>query len=82
MKIDPPFPLKSPLNDLGVPAKDLYTTGDICGLLNMHPDTFRYRLRVGIYSESKIRAGDKRRFTLDEVREIVRITEGEKEMMA
>jgi hypothetical protein len=41
----------------------------------MHPDTFRYRLRTGKYPEPAQRNGDKRRFTLDEVAKIVRITE-------
>jgi len=74
LKVDPPFPLISPLNDLGLPDKELYTTGDICRILDMHLDTFRYRLRSGIYPEPKQRAGDKRRFTKDEIKKIVQIT--------
>jgi hypothetical protein len=77
LKIDPPYPFQIPtqeLNELGLPDKKLYTTGDICQILELHPDTFRYRLRSGIYPEAKHRAGDKRRFTYDEVAEIVRIT--------
>lgn len=62
-------------NDLGLPEKEFYTTKEVCGVLDLHPDTFRYRLRKGIYPEPKNWAGDKRRFTYDEVAEIVRITE-------
>jgi len=74
--VDPPY-LKLPsreLNDLGLPEQELYTTGDICKLLDLHLDTFRYRLRSGIYPEPKQRAGDKRRFTKDEVKKIEQIT--------
>ena len=62
------------LNELGLPHKEFYTTGDLCRLLDLHPDTFRYRLRSGIYPEAKTRSGDKRRFTLEDAAEIVRIT--------
>jgi len=63
------------LNELGLPIKEFYTTRDVCEVLDLHPDTFRYRLRKGIYPEPKNMAGDKRRFTLDEIKEIIKITE-------
>ena len=78
LKITLPEPyLKIPepeLNELGLRDKEFYTTGDLCRLLDLHPDTFRYRLSSGIYPEAENRSGDKRRFTYEEVREIVRIT--------
>lgn len=76
LKVDPPFlkPMNPELNDLGLPDKEFYTTGDLFRLLDLHPDTFRYRLRSGIYPEAKNRSGDKRRFTYEEVVEIMRIT--------
>jgi len=76
-KLDEPYPIQIPrsdLNDLGLPEKEHYTTRDVCGLLDLHQDTFRYRLRVGIYPEAKKRAGDKRRFTKEEIREILETT--------
>jgi hypothetical protein len=76
LKIDPPYfkPLEPKLNDLGLPDKEFYTTKEVCGVLDLHPDTFRYRLRKGIYPEPKYKAGDKRRFTYEEAKEIIRIT--------
>ena len=75
LKIDPPYfkPLEPKLNDLGLPDKEFYTTKEVCGVLDLHPDTFRYRLRKGIYPEPKNRAGDKRRFIYEEVKEIIEI---------
>ena len=76
-KLDKPYPLqipKSDLNELGLPEKELYTTADVCEVLGLHQDTFRYRLRTEIYPEPKKRSGDKRRFRKEEVVEIVRIT--------
>ena len=78
-KLDPPYPFQIPepeLNQLGLPEKEYYTTGDLCRLLGLHPDTFRYRFKAGIYPEPNKRSGDKRRFTKEEVKEIVRITKG------
>ena len=77
-KLDTPYPLQileQNLNEFGLPIKEFYTTRDICGLLGLHQDTFRYRLRTGIYPEPKIRFGDKRRFTKYEIKQLVRITE-------
>jgi len=75
LTINPPYskiiqPLK---NDLGLPVKELYTTSDVCQVLGMHPDTFRYRLRNGWYPEPG-RVGDKRRFTEEQIRDILKIT--------
>jgi len=65
------------LNELGLPEQELYTTGDICQFLGLYSDTFRYRLRSGIYPEAKKRTGDKgkRQFAQDEVRKIIKFTE-------
>ena len=73
--VNPPYlrTYKPLINDLGLPEKEYYTTQDICKILNLLPDTFRYRLRTGKYPEPKKKAGDKRRFTIEEVKEIVRI---------
>ena len=73
--VNPPYlkTYKPPINDIGLPEKDYYTTADICKILNLQPDAFRYRIRTGIFPEAKKRAGDKRRFTIDEVREIAEI---------
>jgi len=62
------------MNYLGLPEKEFYTTGDLCRLLDLHPDRFRYRLRSGIYPEAENRSGNKRRFSYKEVFEFVRIT--------
>ena len=50
---------ESELNDLVLPNKEFYTTGDLCRLLDLDSDTFRYRLRYRIYPKSENRAGDK-----------------------
>jgi len=71
--VNPPYlkTYKPPINDIGLPEKDYYTTADICKILNLLPDTFRYRLRTGKYPEPA-KVGGKRRFTIDQVREIVK----------
>jgi DNA-binding transcriptional MerR regulator len=56
-----------------LPKKEFNTTADICKILNLLPDTLRYRLRTGKYPEPQRKAGDKRRFTIDEVREIAKM---------
>jgi hypothetical protein len=73
--VDPPF-LKHPeiqLNDLGLPLKEYYTTGDICTALNMKSDTFRARIRAGFYPEVE-KIGGRRRFTEAQMRELIQIT--------
>ena len=62
-----------PLNDLGLPAKDYYTTADLCKVLNIKPDTLRHRLRNGRYPES-LKVGGKRRFTEIEIQDILETT--------
>ncbi|MCD6294622.1 MAG: MerR family transcriptional regulator [Deltaproteobacteria bacterium] len=49
-------------------------TPDVCKVLDLQPDTLRYRLRKGTYPEPKQKAGDKRRFTVEEIKEIIQIT--------
>jgi len=73
--IHPPYLPKPKLNQFGLPQKEFYTTKDLCKILDLHPDTIRYRLRKGIYPEPKNKAGDKRRYTLDEIKKLIRITE-------
>ncbi|MBW2079026.1 MAG: hypothetical protein JRI71_16045 [Deltaproteobacteria bacterium] len=63
------------LNELSLPQKEFYTTKDLYQALDLHPDTFRYRLRKGIYPEPNTMAGDKRRYTLNEIKELIKITE-------
>jgi len=74
--INPPYlkPPEAPLIDLGLPIKPNYTTQDICSILKIHPDTFRYRLRRGHDPESE-KVGGKRRFTIDQIKEILKTTE-------
>jgi len=57
--LKPPEPAT---NDLGLPVKDYYITADLCKVLRLLPDTFRYRIRTGKYPESR-KIGGKRRFT-------------------
>lgn len=73
--IDPPY-FKEPTirsNELGLPIRDHYTSGDICELLVLNPDTFWARLRTGYYPEPT-RLGQKRIFTLKEVEKIITLT--------
>jgi len=74
--IDPPYSkiILPPLNDLGLPQKELYTTADVCQVLGISPDNFRHRMLAGHYPEPG-RIRDKRRFTEEQVREIMRIDE-------
>ena len=74
--VDPPYfkPPKMPMNDLLLPEKDYYMTRDVCKVLRIKPDTFRARIYAGHYPEyGKI--GVKRIFTLEEIRELIRITD-------
>lgn len=74
--VNPPYlkPPKSVLNDLNLPIKNYYTTQDLCKVLNIKPNTFRYRIRTGNYPEPK-KVGGKRRFTEMEIQEILETTE-------
>src|SRR6266481_2414690 len=61
----------SPLNDLGVPIRDRYRTRDVCKILQISPDLFRWRLRHGHYDGIKPgRDAKGRLFTLDQLRTI------------
>ena len=53
--------------------KEYCTTADLCKVLNIKPDTFRYRIRTGKYPEAK-KVGGKRRFTEMEIQEILETT--------
>jgi hypothetical protein len=66
--VNPPYfkRPKTPLNDLGLPIKQYYTTRDICKVLNIYPDTFHYRLKVGYYPEPR-KVGGKRRFSEQDI---------------
>jgi hypothetical protein len=73
--VDPPY-LKShepAINDLGLPIKNYYTTADLCKVLNIKPDTFRYRIRAGFYPEARKIAG-KRIFTEKQIKELIELT--------
>jgi len=69
--VNPPYlkTLKPVLNGLGLPIKEYYTTGDVCKVLKIKPDTFRHRLKKEYYHEP-MKIGNKRRFTEMEIREI------------
>ena len=73
--VNPPYfkPQETQINDLGLPKKPYYTTADVCSLLKIHPDTFRYRLRQGHYPEP-IKIGGKRRFHIGQIKNILKIT--------
>lgn len=67
MPFDPPptylKPPETPVNNLNLPIKNYYTTQDLCKVLNIKP---------GKYPEAK-KVGGKRRFTIEQVREILQI---------
>jgi len=62
------------LNDLGLPVKPYYFTQDVCKIINILPDTFRQRIYRGYYPEYE-KIGVKRIFTLEQIKELIRITE-------
>ena len=72
--INPPYlkPSEPALNNLGLPIKKYYTTKDVGKVLNMKPDTFRYRLKVGYYPESR-KIGGKRKFSERDIHKIVQM---------
>lgn len=76
----PPYlkPPEAPINDLGLPVKEYCTTQDLCKVLNIKPDTLRYRFRKGYYPEPK-RVGGKRQFTEAELKDIINISKMKKE---
>jgi len=74
--VNPPYfkRPKTPLNDLSLPVKNYYTTGDICKVLNIKPDTFRQRIYRGFYPEFQKIAG-KRKFSEEQIKGLIRLTE-------
>lgn len=65
----PTQPPVLPLNDLGLPVQDRYRTGDVCKILKISPDLFRWRLEHGYYPTIEPgRDAKGRTFTLDQVR--------------
>ena len=65
--------LKPALNELGLPEKSYYVTADVCKVLKIRPDTFRQRIYRGYYPEFK-KIGVKRIFTLEQIKELIKIT--------
>jgi hypothetical protein len=63
---------ETPVNELGLPVKEYYTTQDLCKVLNIKPDTFRHRLRTGKYPEAP-KVGGKHRFSENQVSGILKI---------
>ena len=74
--VNPPYlnRPKTPLNTLGLELKDYYMTCDVCKVLNIKTDTFRYRIRAGFYPETQKIAG-KRIFTMDQIKDLIKITD-------
>ena len=60
------------LNKLGLPVKKIYRTADVCTVLKIKPDTFRARLRSGIYEDKYERDSSGRIFTLQDIEELKR----------
>ena len=62
--VDPPYlgPPKEELNRLGLPIKDYYMAADVCKVLGILPETFRYRLNQGDDHEP-MKFENKRKFT-------------------
>ncbi len=74
--VNPPYlkPHKILLNELGLEFKNHYTTRDVCKVLNILPDTFRYRIRAGFYPEPK-RFRGQRKFSEAQIRQLIKITQ-------
>ena len=75
--VNPPY-LRHPdplVNDLGLEQKDYYMTCDVCKVLKIKPDTFRQRIYRGYYPEFQ-KIGVKRIFTLEQIKVLIKITEG------
>ncbi len=62
------------MNDLGLEQKDYYMS-DVCKVLKIIPDTFRQRIYRGYYPEYE-KVGVKRIFTLEQIKDLIKITEG------
>jgi len=63
------------VNDLGLEQKDYYMTCDVCKVLKINPDTFRQRIYRGYYPEYQ-KIGVERIFTLEQIKDLIKITEG------
>ncbi len=74
--VNPPYlqPPETTVNDLGLPTKYYYTTGDICKVLGVLPDTFRQRIYRGFYPEFQKIAG-KRIFSKEQIKELIKVTD-------
>lgn len=63
-----------PLNSLGIPEKRYYRTTDVCSVLGIKPELFRYRLYTGKYPEfPRDRKG--RLFTPDDLRLLLELSQ-------
>jgi len=60
------------LNNLGMPARSRYRTSDVCALLGISPDLFRWRILHGRYPEVE-RDGWGRVFTLADIERIIKV---------
>jgi hypothetical protein len=58
------------LNRLGIPEKNRYRTADVCTVLKISPDLFRWRILRGKYPEAK-RDATGRLFTLADIERLV-----------
>jgi hypothetical protein len=63
------------VNDLGLEQKDYYMAGDVCKVLKIISYTFRQRIYRGYYPEYQ-KIGVKRIFTLEQIKKLIKITEG------
>ena len=63
----------TPLNSLGIPDKPYYRTTDVCALLGIKPELFRYRLYTGQYPEFP-RDGKGRRFSFEDLQILMRLS--------
>nr|WP_321467681.1 hypothetical protein [uncultured Desulfobulbus sp.] len=73
-----PYLHESPIayNDLGLPTyKNVYSSADICQILKIRQDTFRARVRAGMYPKPTHFISGYWRFTLEEIRNILRLTD-------
>jgi len=60
------------MNDLGIPVREVYRTGDVCKILKISPDLFRWRLTHGHYDGIEVsRDAIGRLFTLDQIRTMI-----------
>jgi hypothetical protein len=62
------------LNLLGIPEKPRYRTADVCTVLGIKPELFRYRLYTQKYPEFE-RDGKGRLFSIEDLRKLIEISE-------